>query len=327
MKRCAVLAAPIGLLAAVLTLYGCSGGPSVSGNFDRSFTVTGPIRLELSNAAGDVQISGSADGKVNVRASVHSSGMGFDNPQTRLDEFLANPPVEQKGDTIRIGKDMSHVRNLAVSYTIEVPHDTEVTTTVVSGSQTIRSVRGPVKAQAASGSIRVEHIDREAQLISIGGSLDATDVGDDVRGSSASGAVSVNNAKGDVRINALSGVIHVVKPGGRVDAETASGSVDVQGATNDVMARSASGQIAVQGNPASNAYWQLKTASGAVKLSVPSTANFQLSADATSGDIRADVPIVIEEQGKHSLRAHVGNGGARVEVHTVSGNIRISGSN
>jgi DUF4097 and DUF4098 domain-containing protein YvlB len=327
MKRHASFVTPVGMLAAIVLLCSCSGGPSVSGNFDRSFTVNGPIRLELSNAAGDVQITGSADGKVHVHAEAHSSGMGSANSQKRLDELIANPPVEQKGDTIRIGRDMARARNLSISYTVEVPHNTEVNTTVVSGSQTIRGVRGPVKAQAVSGSIRVEHIDREAQLTTVSGSLDATDVGDDVRGSSTSGAVSVTNAKGDVRINALAGVIQVIQPGGRVDAETASGSVNVQGAFSDVKARSASGRIAVQGNPAANAYWELKTASGEVQLSVPSSANFQLSADATSGDIRADVPIVIEEQGKHSLRAHVGNGGARVEVHTKSGNIRINGSN
>jgi len=327
MKRHATFATPAGLLAAIALLCSCTGGPSVSGNFDRSFTVTGPIRLELSNAAGDVQITGSADGQVHVHAEAHSSGMGLANSQKRLDEIIANPPLEQKGDTIRIGKDMARARNLSISYTVEVPHNTEVNTTVVSGSQTIRGVRGPVKAQAVSGSIRVEHIDREAQLNTVSGSLDATDVGDDVRGSSTSGAVSVTGAKGDVRINALAGVIQVIQPGGRVDAETASGSVNVQGATSDVKAHSASGRIAVQGNPASNAYWELKTASGAVQLNVPASANFQLSADAKSGDIRADVPIVIEEQGKHSLRAHVGNGGARVQVHTVSGNIRISGSN
>jgi len=315
------------MLVAIALLCSCSRGPSVSGNFDRSFAVSGPIRLELSNAAGDVQITGSADGNVHVHADVRSSGMGLANSQKRLDEIIANPPVEQRGDTIRIGKDMARARNLSISYTVEVPHNTEVNTTVVSGSQSIRGVRGPVKAQAVSGSIRVEHIDREAQLNTVSGSLDATDVGDDVRGSSTSGAVSVTNAKGDVRINARAGLIQVIQPGGRVDADTASGSVNVQGATSDVKARSASGRIAVQGNPASNAYWELKTASGTVQLSVPTSANFQLSANATSGDIRADVPIVIEEQGKHSLRAHVGNGGARVEVHTVSGNIQITGSN
>jgi len=54
---------------------------------------------------------------------------------------------------------------------------------------------------------------------------------------------------------------------------------------------------------------------------------FLLSADATSGDIRTNLPVMIEEQGKHSLRAHVGNSTGRVEVHTVSGGINVrSGS-
>jgi DUF4097 and DUF4098 domain-containing protein YvlB len=70
----------------------------------------------------------------------------------------------------------------------------------------------------------------------------------------------------------------------------------------------------------------LNTVSGTVGLGIPKDANFHLSAEAVSGQIRADVPIIIEEQGKHSLRARVGNGGARVEVHTVSGEIRVGQS-
>jgi DUF4097 and DUF4098 domain-containing protein YvlB len=63
-----------------------------------------------------------------------------------------------------------------------------------------------------------------------------------------------------------------------------------------------------------------------VHLGVPTNANFRLSAEAASGQIKTDVPIVIEEQGKHSLRARMGNGGGRVEVHTISGEIRVSAS-
>src|SRR5271170_6675576 len=233
------LAAPAGLLVLVLaaaTGAGCAVGPSVSGSFDRTFSVTAPIRLELVNAAGDVSIIGSTDGKVHVHAEVRSYGMGFGSPQDRLNEIVANPPIEQKGDTIRIGKDLSRIRNISISYVIEVPHDTEVSTTVASGSQTIRDVRGPVKAEAASGSIHADRIDRQTQLTTISGSIDATNIGDDLRASSASGSVVVSNIKGDVRISALSGSTQITKPGGRVDADTASGSVEVQGATRDVKA-------------------------------------------------------------------------------------------
>jgi len=320
------LAAPLGLLVAAIAALGCGVGPSANGSFDRTLSVTAPIRLELANASGDVSITGSTDGKVHVHGEVRSSGIGFDSPQKRLDEIVSNPPIEQKGDTVRIGKDLSRIRNLSVSYVIEVPRETEVDITVASGSQTIRGVRGPIKAQAASGSIRADHIDRHAQLSTLSGSINAHDIGDDLRASSASGSVTVSNIKGDVRTSALSGATQIAEPGGRVDSDTASGSVEVQGATTDVKAHAASGRIEVRGNPGSNSYWDLKTVSGVVELSVPSNANFHLSADAVSGQIKTDVPIVIEEQGKHSLRARVGAGGGRVEVHTISGEIRVRAS-
>ena len=326
MARYRNLGTVLALIAALLALAGCNTGPAVTGSFDRNYTVTGPIRLELSNAAGDVNITGSADGKVHVHGDVHASGFGFDSPQKRLDDTLSSPPVEQRGDTIRVGKDMTRMRNITIAYTIQVPHDTEVSATVASGAQTIRELRGPVKVQAASGSIRVEKIDRDTQLTTASGSVSASDIGSDVHVTSASGSVTVSNVKGDVRVSALSGVIRISQPGGRVEADTASGEIEIHGATRDVRARAASGRVYVQGNPGSQGYWDLKTASGGVQFSVPPSANFQLSAEAASGEIRADIPIVIEEQGKHSLRAHMGNGGGRVEVHTVSGEIRVSGT-
>jgi DUF4097 and DUF4098 domain-containing protein YvlB len=302
---------------------GCAVGPGVTGNFDRTLTVTGPIRLEVGNASGDVSITGSADGKVHVHGDVKSYGMGFGSPKDRLNEIVTNPPVEQKGDVIRIGKDLTRVRNISIAYVIEVPRETEVSTMVASGSQTIRNVRGPVKAEAASGSIDADHIERSTQLTTMSGSIDANNIGEDIRASSASGSVRVANIKGDVKISSLSGSTHVSSPGGRVDADTASGSVQVDGATRDVKARAASGRVDVNGNPGSNSYWDLKTVSGLVQLGIPTDANFHLSAEAISGQIKADVPIIIEEQDKHSLRARVGSGGARVEVHTVSGEIRV----
>jgi DUF4097 and DUF4098 domain-containing protein YvlB len=318
--------AALGFLIAAVVAAGCSMGPAASGSFDRTLNVTGPIRLELANASGDVTITGGADNKVHVHAEVRSSGMGFESPQKRLDDVVGNPPIEQRADTIRIGKDLSRVNNVTISYVIEVPRETEVSTSVASGAQTIQNIRGPLRAEAASGSIRASHIDRQTQLSTMSGTIDADNIGDDLRASSASGSVNASNVKGDVRISAISGATRIAKAGGRIDADTASGSVDVEGATRDVKARAASGMISVRGNPSETSYWDLKTVSGVVRLGVPASANFHLSAEAVSGQIKTDVPIVIEEQGKHSLRARMGNGGGRVEVHTISGEIRVSGA-
>jgi DUF4097 and DUF4098 domain-containing protein YvlB len=317
-----------GLLLASMLSAACAMGPEVTGSFDRTLTVTGPIRLELANASGDISITGSADadGKVHIHAIVRSSGIGFGSPQDRLNDVVSNPPIEQNSETIRIGKDLSRMHNVSISYQIEVPHDTEISTTVASGAQTIRNVRGPVKVDSASGTIHVDHVEQFTELKTMSGAIDASDIGSDIRAASASGSVIVTNIKGDVKISSLSGSTQVSKAGGRVEAETASGSVDVQGAVRDVKAHAVSGRVDVRGNPASNSYWDLKTTSGLVEVGVPTSANFHFSAEAVSGQIRTDVPIIIEEQGKHSLRAKVGSGGARVEVHTISGEIRVRGT-
>ncbi|MDP9147682.1 MAG: DUF4097 domain-containing protein [Acidobacteriota bacterium] len=304
---------------------GCRVGPSVSGSFDRSFDVTGHTRLEVSEASGEVEvIGGSSDGKVHVHGLVRASGMGFNDPKNRLAEALANPGVEQRGDTIRIGKHFSIVRNVSITYHIEVPKDTEANLTTASASMTVRDIRGPVTATSASGAIQLDHVERDVRMTSMSGDVHASDIGDDVRASSASGEITIRNAKGDVRANSLSGRVQVLGLGGRVEANSASGSIEVQGATADAKAHSASGEVNIAGDPGANGYWDLKTASGKVQLNVPLAANFHLSAESASGEIRADIPIVIEEQNKHSLRAHVGDGGGRVEVRTVSGEIHVS---
>ena len=326
MARHRILCSPLMLLSAIFVLAGCNTGPSVSGAFDRNYSVTGPLRLELTNASGDVDITGSADGKVHIHGEVRASGFGFDNPQKRLDDTVASPPVEQKGSTIRVGKEFSNLRNISIYYNIQVPHDTEITATVASGAQIIRNVTGPVTVRAASGSIRLEKIERDAQLTTASGTISASDVGSELHVSTASGDVSASSVKGDVIAHAVSGVIRIAKPGARVEATNTSGEVEIQGASNDVKAHAISGLVSVQGNPGADSYWDLKSISGGVQLRVPAAANLHFSAEATSGEIRTDIPIVVEEQGKHSLRAHMGSGGGRVEVHTVSGQIRVSGA-
>ncbi|HXJ05404.1 MAG TPA: DUF4097 family beta strand repeat-containing protein [Candidatus Acidoferrum sp.] len=326
MTRHFKLAAPFPLLAMVVALAGCQMGPSVSGSFDRSLDVSGPIRLELSNVAGDVAIVGSADGKVHVHGDVRVAGFGFGSPQKRLDDILASPPIELKGATLRVGKEMARLHNISIAYSIELPREAEVSSSSVSGSQSVRNVRGPVQADSVSGSVRAQDIGRAARLSSTSGSVTAENCGDDVRATSVSGSVTVSNAKGDVSAHSVSGDVRVNNPGGRVDANSSSGSIEVRGANADVKGHSTSGSVTAQGNPSGNSYWELRTVSGSVHIAVPSSANFHFSAGAVSGQIRAQIPIVIEEQGKHSLRAHIGDGGGRVEVHTVSGTIELQGS-
>ncbi len=315
------------LLAAGLSFASCQA-LALDNTFDKTFTVSGPTtRIELNNASGNVDIQAGKDGVVHIRGKVTPGGWSlFSDAQKSAQEVLANPPLEQHGDTILIGKNSSWLKNVSIDYQIEVPVSTELDAGLASGGITVNKLRGPAKVSSASGYIHIYQIERDVQVSAASGAIDVGTVGGYLRVNSASGSIQISDVKGDIKATAASGSIRIDRPGDRVEASSASGSVSINGANSDVKAQVMSGPINVTGNPSGNRLWELKTVSGSVDIQVPHSASFLLSAEAISGDIRTNIPVVIEEHNKHSLRAHIGDSSGRVEVHTVSGGISVSGT-
>ncbi len=83
--------------------------------------------------------------------------------------------------------------------------------------------------------------------------------------------------------------------------------MNISGANNDVKAHVVSGPINVSGNPSDNRRWELKTVSGLGGYSGAAIGELSAFGGSHSGDIRTSIPVIIEEQNKHSLRAHVGS--------------------
>jgi DUF4097 and DUF4098 domain-containing protein YvlB len=294
--------------------------------FERTFNVTGPVRLELSNGSGNVDIRGSADGKVHVVGKVTAGWSVFGSSEKGVQEVVANPPVEQRDNVVRIGKNNFSLKNISIEYKVEVPRDTEIDASVASGGMTVDNVRGPVKASSASGYLHVYRVERDTQVSAASGAIEVSGIGGILRVNSASGDIVLTDVKGDLKASAASGAIKVNNPGDRVDASSASGSIEIRGAKSDLKVHAISGSVNVAGDPSASRYWELKSVSGSVDIHVPPSASFLLTAETTSGDIRTNIPVVLEEQGKHSLRAHVGSSSGRIEVHTVSGGVDVQGS-
>jgi len=326
MRRMSPAVGTVLTIAVAFWLSGCGVVASERGSFDRDLNVTGSVRLDLASGSGAVRIFPGPAGQVHIHGEVRASGFSAGDARKRLDEIVARPPIEQSGNTIRVGKEKWHLRDTSIEYTVQVPPDTEVDSTVGSGAQNIEGVRGPVRVSSGSGDVRVSQIRDDTQITTASGSVDAADIRGEFRCTAASGSITSSKVQGDVSVNAASGSIHITGPGGRVSAQTASGGIDIRGATSDVKARSASGSINIQGNPGANSLWELNAVSGGINLAVPTSAGFQFNASTVSGGVHSDIPITVEEQGGHSLRGRVGNGGARVEVLTVSGSIHLKGA-
>src|SRR6201984_589035 len=224
-RRCSLkIVAPV--FATALLIAGCGAGPASNGSFDRTYTVSGPIRLDLSNASGQIHIKGTSGNTVHIHGDVHARGFLFNHPEKQARELSANPPIEQRPDIIRVGKNLSDLNGVSIDYTIELPRNAEVSTKVASGSQTISNLQGPVKIDSASGTIEVSKIERSVQVNSARGSNGAQDLGDDLHAATALGNITVANVKGDIRIHGISSSMNISGPGARVEAATTSGTVE-----------------------------------------------------------------------------------------------------
>lgn len=322
MRRGTGWIAPVVALAVVAV--GCTVGPGSTGTFERTLTVTGPVRLELLNGSGKVEISAGEPGQVRIQGEVRARGWLLGDARARVKEITHNPPIEQQGNLIHIGYDKERLRWASINYTVVVPAETELQAAVGSGRLEVRKINGPAKLTTGSGGITAENIREDVQATAGSGGISLTDVEGEVRATAGSGGIALTEVRGQIRAMTGSGGITIAEPGGRITAKTGSGGVTVSGAAADLRASTGSGRLTIEGNPAPNSYWELRTGSGGVELRVPPSASFRLYARSGSGRlVDTNIPLVIEEHTRRELRARVGGGAARVEVHTGSGGITI----
>ena len=113
----------------------------------------------------------------------------------------------------------------------------------------------------------------------------------------------LSSVSGDVRAGGVSGAQHV---------ETVSGAVSLQGSREAAEVSSVSGEIELA--PALVAATRVSSVSGSVKLRLPRGAGARISLSTVSGKL-------VGRRGANRLT--VGQGGPRVDLETVSGNVTL----
>src|SRR3954467_12467217 len=77
---------------------------SVEGTFERTLPVSGPVDLDVRTGSGDIHIRPGSGGSVHVVARIRAQGdLLNDQPEHRIAQIQANPPIQQTGGTITIG--------------------------------------------------------------------------------------------------------------------------------------------------------------------------------------------------------------------------------
>ncbi len=298
---------------------------AVEGSFERSLLVSGPVDLNVETGSGDITVQTGPGNVVKVNAHIRASGWLSDQ-EARVRKIEANPPIEQNGNTIRVGHlhDLQLGRNISINYLIVVPAATHLISNTGSGDMKIEGIQGPLEGHSGSGNVTISSVGSDVEVETGSGDIRLENLKGNARAHAGSGGIIATGIAGAFDGGSGSGDIRLEQTAaGAVRVATGSGNLELQRVQGALSAKTGSGEIQVDGVPSGE--WRLRAGSGNILLRVPHEAAFDLDASTNSGTISLnDHPVTVQGTiGRHEVRGKVHGGGNLLEVRTGSGDVEI----
>lgn len=314
---------------AILATLPAASASDARGSFTKTLTVTGPAELDVSTGSGNITVNSTTGNTVTIRATITANDRWFGGGELSAAEKVkrieSNPPVEQNGNIITVGKltDRELRNNVSISYDISVPASAKIRGQTGSGDAFITGVNGTVKLSTGSGNVTAKQIGDEARVSTGSGDIRLDSIKGRVYASAGSGNVQAYGVAGGFVGETGSGDITYEQTApGSVTAKTGSGNIKLKNVKGGVEAHTGSGDIDADGDVKGD--WQASSGSGNINLSLPKDAAFNLDAHSSSGSI--SVAHAVTAQGaikKNRVVGKVGAGGVLVSLESGSGDIRV----
>jgi DUF4097 and DUF4098 domain-containing protein YvlB len=266
----------------------------------KSFTVEGPVQLDVRLPSGAVDVDATLEGRVEIEllASDEESQRLVDAARIDLreaggrSEVLIDVPLRMGGFSLS-----TLFGRQGVGCRVRCP----------SGSSLkARTKSAEISAGPELGSVDVATASGDVELGEVHGDLSAKTASGDVRARSVDGRTSIATASGDLSLD---------RACGQLAANTASGDIAVGEALADAKANTASGDVRLGSVRAGQV--SVNSASGDVAIGVQRGSSAHLDCTTVSGDARSELELTGDEPG--------GDGPfVEIRARTVSGDIRIT---
>ena len=257
-------------------------------DFDRTLNVSAQSDLYVSSGSGRIHVFPGSDNSIHVKAHLHAGWHAGGDVEARIRQISANPPVQQSGNTVRIGdvsgEDRQLYNNITIDYEISAPKFVALNLHTGSGDLEVDTLGRFLKADTGSGSVRAHGI---------------------------AGPADLHTGSGDIELQQTAP--------GEVRAQTGSGSIRIQGLSGTLTARTGSGDIEVSGQITGSS--TLQSGSGSIRAHLGHDAHLNVDASTGSGSIRI---AGLSTSDRHHLSAPLNGGGPSVEARTGSGDIEIN---
>jgi DUF4097 and DUF4098 domain-containing protein YvlB len=264
----------------------CAAG---EGRQEKTLDTTREPRISLTNLKGVVLVRGWDKAQVHVVSTVAS-------PRVEVDaECLPDTgPADKVHFTTHVLDPLGNGNDQVVDYTLDVPAGSSL------------EIRNP------QGKIRVEGMQAEADIQSVGGDIVVADF------------------SGHLSVRSVGGNIEVLRPSGHVEAYSITGNLHfVSPTTTKLRGSTTSGHILFEGDFMERGDYILSAYSGDLDIVCPPSASFELNEKTVRGKVINSLPIKRRRESaspmasSNSLLGTHNTGKATLELTSFSGTIRI----
>ena len=274
------------IFSAVLAAAAFTGAANAQ-DFDRKLPASSATDLYVATSSGHIRVTTGSDSQIRIKGHVHAGWNAGGDIDERIRKIIANPPISQSGNEIRIGtlspEDRRLYNNITIDYEVSAPKGIALNLRSGSGDVETDNVGRFLKSETGSGSIRAHGI---------------------------AGPADLRTGSGDIELQQ--------QAAGEVHASTGSGSIRIHGINGTLTARTGSGDIEADGTITGPSH--LQSGSGSLRAHIGKESHLSVDATTGSGSIR----IAGNSSDHHHMSAPINGGGASLEAHTGSGDIEIN---
>src|SRR5580704_10539400 len=322
-------------------------------SLNQSIPAGAPVDIQVPH--GDVTVTPSGDDQIHVQAHLVVYAANDRSARRNLEALAPQLVVNGSNVTLRA----ADANNGRADLTIEIPKGSIPTVTVTRGDVTLEGLTGTANVNADRGDVKADNVTGEVHVrmgkgdfsahgitgnVSLQGRLDDVSISDvqgrvaldgdffgDTNLADISSAVHFHSSRTNVEVVSISGALSIDSGDlqlndatGPARISTSAKDVECTGITGDLRVEDGDGDISV-GAVAPVGELGIHNRNGAINLTVPRDAGFEIQATAKNGNIESklDLPVTSAGQGQ-SVTGKVGRGGPHIELVADHGDIEIN---
>lgn len=325
-------------------------------------TIPAGARVSIRIGRGDINVYASDDAQIHVNAK-KSVWTWSESEANRLAKPVS-VVISQNGDAFEVrpaGYDLSESR-IGVDLEVAVPKKSaltvktdrgDVTITGTTADANVTDMHGDVDVRGTVGDVSIEMRKGDAKIEDTQGDVKVSGKGGEIEVNDASGSLTVEgdfygpvradkvlkgvrmvSPKTDLTLSALAG--HMEASSGNLDIVDVPGNLNLRTRDSEISVENPGGKVSIDNRNASISVRfssapkedvQITNSSSEIALTVPGSANFEVTADCRNCDIDSEFPALTAsktESGDSHLSGKNGNGkGPKIALKTSYGNISL----